>query len=283
MSILDNAYQPTPMAPIITITGRAGSGKTSLAVTFGKTLVIQAEDSAQVLTELENKPDLLPLIETPTRRAAHNPLDEVLAVFRELYKDPRGYQCVVIDSVTSLSTKMEAYIIATESPNKSGSIAETMGSARGGYNKAYELLSSYHEQIIDAAGKLRNHRNMTIIFIAHEGSEKIKNDPQEMSEYTISSLQMHKDSAKHYVNNSDAVLFIDVAEAIIGGGEKGEKLKVVKTLGERIIYTNNMSKFGLRYAKNRFDMPSALTFEQGINPIMQYIPFFKQQISEEEK
>ena len=59
MSILDSVEVPKDGAFVMTLTGDAGVGKTSLAATFPKPLFIRAEDGLQAIP-VEARPMALP-------------------------------------------------------------------------------------------------------------------------------------------------------------------------------------------------------------------------------
>lgn len=51
MSFLDQVQKPIPQAPVITIVGFAGGGKSSLAGRFNKPIFIQAENATSVFED----------------------------------------------------------------------------------------------------------------------------------------------------------------------------------------------------------------------------------------
>lgn len=51
MSVLASISKPADRAPIITIVGDAGTGKTSLAATFPESIFIRAEDGLQSILQ----------------------------------------------------------------------------------------------------------------------------------------------------------------------------------------------------------------------------------------
>ena len=61
MSILQSVARPVDRAPITTICGDSGTGKTTLACTFPKPIVIRAEDGLQSIP-LKQRPDAFPIL-----------------------------------------------------------------------------------------------------------------------------------------------------------------------------------------------------------------------------
>ena len=62
MSIMKTISKPTDRPVIVTICGDSGVGKTSLAATFPKPIVIRAEDGLQAIP-VASRPDAFPLIQ----------------------------------------------------------------------------------------------------------------------------------------------------------------------------------------------------------------------------
>ena len=61
MSVFSAISRPKDRAPIVTICGDSGTGKTTLASTFPKPIVIRAEDGLQAIPE-DSRPDAFPVL-----------------------------------------------------------------------------------------------------------------------------------------------------------------------------------------------------------------------------
>jgi hypothetical protein len=126
---------------------------------------------------------------------------------------------------------------------------------------------------------LRN-RGIAVIILAHTGIQRLKNRPDE-DDYTVYSLDMNDKSVPVYVNFSDAVIYIAKSEFVKGKETNNKGVvtkwgKIVQT-GERKLITTGDGKIGFVHAKTRYNMPAEIPFNQGENPLLQYINFFNQQ------
>lgn len=273
MSILSQATKPKVAPPIITIVGDPGTGKTSLAATFPKPIILPFEsvDAAFQSYTDEEAPAVLPLVDNPNKQRGYSAYNQARQVLIELYKEEHDYKTLIIDSVTAMNLKFEKEIAQNDN-------VDTVANAAGGFHKGYQVLKDYHLNIMEMCQKLAQHRNMTIIFLAHTGVEKMKNDPTETSNYTVKSLNMHEDSAHVYISYSDAVLYIEQPKIIMGAqhNRKGEQTSTGRAIAQdkRQIIASAEGMAGYGYAKNRFGMPSTIDVEYKQNPIMQYINFY---------
>lgn len=273
MSYLSQATKPTSEPPMITIIGAPGAGKTSLAAMFPSPIFMQAETASTVFETWaeEDQPMMLPLI------PADNASTVVLDQLRELVTADHEFKTLVIDSVTSLSSKYEREIIKKYQ-------CENIGEAAGGYGKGFLELAAMHAKLIDSLDILRKRKRMAIVMLAHIGTEKIKGSPEDASEFTVYGMDMHRQSAGLYVANSDAVVYLQKDRHIVGA-ESDKKGRVVKSgrateTGERKIITTGDGRFGYVGAKNRYGMPDEISVEPGENPILQYIKFFNHAATE---
>ena len=106
----------------------------------------------------------------------------------------------------------------------------------------------------------------------------MKNRP-DAEEYSVYSLDMHKDSIPVYVNLVDAVLYLRQEEFVKGGAtdKKGITTKLGKVVqtGDRILVTSGDGRIGYVNAKNRYDLDSEIPMPIGANPLLDLIPYFK--------
>ena len=202
-----------------------------------------------------------------------SPYKVLMDQLREVATADHEFKTLVIDSVTALSRKLETEIALTDD-------VATVADAAGGFHKGYTQLASMHAEIIYACEMIRKRKNMAVVFLAHAGIVKVKNRPDEGAEYTVYSLDMHKDSAQAYISNSDAVVYIKKEEFIQGAesNRKGQTTKFGRAMqtGERVLITSGDGLVGYVAAKSRYPMPVEIPLPQGENPLLQYIPFFQQ-------
>ena len=274
MSYLAKATKATPKAPVITIVGFPGAGKTSLAGTFPNPIFIQAETASTVFENApeEKQPAFFPELPAAKKEKQVKPSEIILAQLRELATAEHDFKTVVFDTVTTMNGLLESEVVEYDDNNP-----DNIADAAGGFHKGYLVSAGLHADIRRACEHLRK-RGMTIIFLAHTGIAKMKNRPDSGSEYTAYTVDMPEKSRGFYVNHSDAVLYLKSEEHVMGGQEnrKGQTTKYarVTNTGERVLITSSDGTIGYIDAKNRYGMPSEIAVTQGENPIMQYIPFF---------
>lgn len=273
MSYLEQAKKATPQAPVITIVGFPGVGKSTLAATFPDSIFIQAENATSVFEtwDEDNQPAFFPELPAANSKRNQKPSEVLLAQLRELATAEHPFKTVVIDAVTTLHTLLENEVIEFD-PNG----ASNIGEAAGGFNKGYLQVAALHSKIRNACEHLRK-RGMAVIFLAHSGIAKVKNRP-DAADYATWSLDMHEASRKIYVATSDAVLYLKSREFIMGHEEnkKGQTTKYgrVTNTGERVLIASSDGMIGYVDAKNRYKLPEEMDVDEGQNPVLQYIPFF---------
>lgn len=284
MTFLSKATKPNPKAPMITIVGSPGTGKTTLGALFPNPIFIQSEDGASVFEswDEELQPMLMPPLPKAAKDAANNlrsTRETLSAQMRELVTAEHDFKTLVVDSVTTLNTMLEAEIALRDGV---GNVAE----ASGGYHKGYTEIAQWHADFIYQCDILRKRKGMAIVFLAHTGVDKIKNSPDEASEYSVYSLNMHKSSSSLYVSQSDAVLYIKKDEVVMGAetNRKGQTTKYGRVMqtGERKLITTGDGKTGYVSAKNRYNMPAEIDLPLGVNPVLGYIKHFDVKVQDVE-
>lgn len=252
MSTLSTIAKPTNRPPIITICGDAGTGKTTLAATFPKPIVIRAEDGLQAIPEA-SRPDAFPILKSAP---------DLWAQLTDLIKEQHEYQTLIIDSVTALERLFIQDVIDGDPKKPKG-----INQALGGYGNGVAAVAAMHQRVRKAAGALNERKNMNIIFVAHADLENMDLPDQEA--YSRYSLRLGKKSIAPYTDDSDLVGFLKLNSFVKGG--EGEKNKVVST-GQRLLTTYSIAS---SVSKNRYGITQDLTVEQGINPLIDFIPTLK--------
>ena len=275
MSFLKDVKKATPQAPVITIVGFPGVGKSTLAAQFPSPIFIQAENASTVFETWaeENQPAFLPELPAPHRGKQVKPSENLFAQLRELCTEEHDFKTVVIDTTTSLNSLIESEIVAFDNNPECADI----GNAAGGFHKGFLVAAGMHAKIRSACEHLRK-KGITVVFLAHTGVVKMKNRPDSGNEYTAYSVDMPEKSRQVYVSTCDAVLYLKSKDFVMGHEEnkKGQTTKFgrVSNTGERVLITSSDGTIGYIDAKNRYGMPEEIPVELGENPIMQYIPFF---------
>lgn len=276
MSHLANIKKATPQAPFITIVGFPGAGKSSLAGLFPEPIFIQAENASTVFETLpeDQQPAFFPELPDSSAKKKIRTSEVLLEQLKELATEDHQFKTVVIDTATSLNQKFEREVVEYDSdPN-----CQDVANAAGGFHKGYGVLAGLHAKVVQACLYLAKKKGIAVVVLSHAGFEKIKSRPDANGEYTVFAPDMHKDSKKIYVSNSDAVLYLKAKEFVMGHEEnkRGQTTKLgrVTNTGERVLIASSDGTIGYVDAKNRYNLPEEMEVEKGTNPLLPHIPFF---------
>ena len=268
-------------APMITIIGSPGTGKTTLAATFPKTIFIQAEKATTIFESFDE--DVMPMVYPvlPRSNYKRKPListkSTLLSQLRELATEDHDRQTVVIDSVTTLHARFEHELCEKYD-------VDNVAEASGGYAKCYVELAEWHSEIMNACGVLRN-KGMSIVFLAHTGIQRVKDSP-ELDEHCVYTMDMDKKSVPVYVNQVDMAVYL-AKDSFVSGKESNKKGQVTKygkliQTGARKLITASDGKVGYVAAKTRYPMDVEIPIGLGENPLLELIPFFNKQTKTQE-
>jgi hypothetical protein len=244
MSVLSTVAKPQDRPIFMTICGDSGMGKTSLAATFPKPIVIRGEDGLQAIPDGQ-RPDTFPLLQS---------VDQLWEQLTALLQEEHDYKTLVVDSVTALERLFIQHVMDSD-PKKPKSIAQAMG----GYGAGLSAVASMHQRVRRACGFLNERRGMHVVFVAHADTETIElpdSDP-----YTRYSLRLGKKSMAPYVDDSDIVGFLRLETFTTGDGER--KKAISDGTREIITYATAAS-----VSKNRFGVTAPLKVNIGENPFV---------------
>lgn len=247
--MLDQIQKPRDRNPVITVCGDSGMGKTSLACSFDKPIVIRAEDGLQAIP-VESRPDAFPLLQNS---------DDLWQSLAALIKEEHDYKTLVIDSVTALERLFIAEIIESD-PKKPRSINQALG----GYGAGLQALAALHYRVRKAAGVLNERKNMSVVFIAHADTEVIElpdSDP-----YTRYCLRLNKKSVAPYVDDSDIVSFLKLETHVVSD-ENSVKSKAISD-GTRVAVCYATAA---NVSKNRYGITEDIMVSHGVNPFANLI------------
>jgi len=271
MSLLEQVKKPVSKPPMITIVGSAGVGKTSLAGLFPDSLFVSLEDGTTVFESWNDdvKPQILDLSQSKSIQS------DLLALVKELGTSEHNFKTVVFDSITTLNLMLELEMC------KEQGVAD-VASAHGGYFRGFSVIADQHKKFIGWCDHLRKVKNMAVVFLSHVEIEKIKNSPEESSEYAVFAIGMYKKSSAMYRNFCDGVYYL-TKEKFIVGAETNRKTGATTKFGratetgKRILVTNGDGKTGYIDCKDRYGLPSEIEVEHGTNPLLTHIKFFNSQ------
>ena len=256
MSILDKIITTAPRAPRITIYGKPGIGKTSLASQFPAALFL--------MTEEINIDGLKALPKAEAFTEFWNNVKGLLA------QEDLPYKTIVVDSVSKLDELIVKHILAEEPANISAANngdkprINTLGASCGGYGKGYERAQSMHRAMKAQLDKFTD-KGMGVVFISHVTTTKYRAPDNE--DYDIYSIVMNHDKSREvYIDDVDAVLFIKLYS---GTTTLDSGRTIVRSTDKRTLITNVNE---VNVSKNRYSMPPEIpvAFEE----IKKYIPFY---------
>jgi hypothetical protein len=240
MSIdLKNISKSTPKKPRIIAYGLPGIGKTTFAANADKPIFIMVEDG---LGELDVP--AIPLNEDGKPRVAAS-YNEVMECLSELGQQEHDFKTVVIDTIDALETLVWE---ATCQRLNVKSIEEP------GYGRGYVEALTEWKMFFDMLTALRDHKQMTIVMIAHDSVVKVE-DPMHPA-YDMHTIKIHKRAAAKAIEYADIVGFASYKTLVTTEktGFNQTRNRALDT-GERVMHLSGTSAF---IAKNRFSMPEVI-------------------------
>jgi hypothetical protein len=225
-------------APIILLYGSEGRGKTTLASKFPKPLAHLLERGLPTGVTVDAVEDV-------------STYNDVLAALRELYRDPRGYQTLVIDTIDALEPPLLDAVCVKhgwkniESPS---------------YGKGWLLADQTWLQFIRGVTALRDAHRMTIVMVAHATIERF-DDPRAPS-FTTYMPKLHKRARHLILDACDVVGFLaeDLRVATDDGGFR-ERVRATSS-NQRFLFVEGCPAF---VAKNRYAMPPKIAIPTDFN------------------
>lgn len=242
MSVLSTIKKPETRAPIITICGDAGTGKTSLAATFPNPIVIRAEDGLMSIPA-DKRPDAFPLLKSA---------DELWPQLLALLQEDHDYKTLVVDSVSACEQ-----LFIKDVMDRDGR-AKSINQALGGYGAGAAAVAAMHQRLRKGAGLLNERKGMAVVFISHADLEAVR--PPDQDDYTRYSLRLMGKSLPPYVDDVDMVGFVRLVSAL--RGDEGDRKKIISN-GDREVICHATAA---SVSKNRFGITEPLEFSAGENP-----------------
>ena len=254
MSILDSIIITKPGAPRITIYGKPGIGKSTLASQF--------PDPLFLLTEDNECPGIKALPIFKDYGVLWQSLDELLAL------EELPFSTLVIDSISKLDSLVVQRTLDKSPPiGKDKRPAETLAEAWGGYGSGFEKAASLHRALKYKIDKFKE-RGVAVIYISHLEIKKYKS-PEAEDYDTLSIVMNHDKSRMVYIDDVDAVLYCKLKSHTVEVDEKSKR-SIVKSSGQRII---SGASNEVHVSKNRFALPNEIPMS--FAELAKHIPFYK--------
>lgn len=253
MALLDAIEVPDDGPVIATIFSDAGMGKTTLAASFPNPIFIRAENGLQSIPKAQ-RPAALPILDSG---------DQIFEQLLSVLNDPHDFKTLVIDSITALERLFIKDIMDVANPN--GKKPTALGQALGGYGAGKSALATKHQRVRKAAEKIRQKRDMNVLFIAHADLERV--EPPDQEGFHRYGIQLMDDSMPPYIGDVDLVGFI--RQLIFLRGEEGERKKAV-TSGDRQIICHVTPS---NVSKNRYNIDEPIDWVRGENPLLSAITY----------
>ena len=257
MSILDKIQTTQSSAPIITLYGKPGIGKSTLASEFPDPLFLLTEN-----------PELPGIRALPVASS----FEEIWSMAVELSKlEKPPFKTLVIDSISKLDNLIVDYILQKEEEGrKTSSKMITLSSSCGGYGAGYDKAKSIHLSFNGVLNKLKA-KGVTVIYIAHLAIAKHRSPDQE--DYDTYSINMNHDKSRAvYIDGSDLVGFCRL-RSFTTDTESGRTL--IKSSEDRVVVVGINDA---NVSKNRFNMPTEI--KMNANEIIKHIPFYNVNVKE---
>lgn len=249
MDLKSVVIRPTMDAPMITIFGEGGTGKTSLAALFPAPIFIRAEDGFDVFVG-KKAPNAFPVLGAG---------EEIFEQLDALLEQDHPFKTLVIDSITSLDKKFESDVVRKDNRAKS------INQANGGYGAGFSAVAELHSKVKDRCDRLRKEKGMAVVFLGHVETETI--DLPDEPNYSRYSMRIHKKSIGYYTDFVSLVGLLKLQTIVDQDSGKA------KSFGDRIMIVDKRSS---SITKNRYGLVDDFDVPEGTNPLLGLIPFFKE-------
>jgi hypothetical protein len=169
--------------------------------------------------------------------------EDVMSALASLYTSEHEYQTVFVDSLDWLEPLVLAKVCETHRVKNIEDI---------GYGKGYIMADDLWREFFGGLDALRNDKQMTVICIAHEQVNKVKN-PTLADDYDAYSLKLNK-RAVGIINEWADIIGFAQHEVLTRSTDAGFNQKEVKAIstGKRVLHLNPHPAY---VAGNRYGMP----------------------------
>lgn len=254
MNLKDIVSRPSSDAPMMTIFGEGGTGKTTLAALFPAPVFIRAEDGFDVFAG-KKAPNAFPVLKSG---------EDIFAQLDALLEQEHPFKTLVIDSITSLDKKFESDIVRKDPRAKS------INQAMGGYGAGYSAVAELHAKVKDRCDQLREQKGMTIVFLGHVETETM--DLPDEPNYSRYSMRIHKKSIGYYTDFVSLVGLLKLQTVV------NQDTGKAKSFGDRVMIVDKRAS---SITKNRYGLVDDIDVPEGSNPLLGLIPYFKNATQEQ--
>lgn len=246
--------RPTAEAPMLTIFGEGGTGKTTLAALFPAPIFIRAEDGFDVFAG-KKAPNAFPVLKSG---------EDIFAQLDALIEQEHPFKTLVIDSITSLDKKFESDVVRKDPRAKS------INQANGGYGAGYSAVAEMHANVKDRCDTLREQKGMAVVFLGHVETETM--DLPDEPNYSRYSMRIHKKSIGYYTDFVSLVGLLKLQTIVDQDSGKA------KSFGDRVMIVDKRAS---SITKNRYGLIDDIDVAEGTNQLLGLIPYFKENTSKE--
>lgn len=215
-------------APKIVIYGPPKIGKSTFAATAPNAIGILTEEGL----------DNIDVAAFPVCKT----YEDVFAAIKTLATEPHEFQSVFVDSLDWLEPLILHKVCAEQRVKNIEDI---------GYGKGYIMADDLWRGFFDSLDGLRNNRGMTVICIAHEQINKVRN-PTLAEDYDAYSLKLNKRAVAIINEWADVIGFCahEVMTRSVDAGFQQKETKAITT-GARKLHVNPNAAY---VAGNRYGM-----------------------------
>jgi hypothetical protein len=221
---------------------------TSLAATFPAPIFIRAEDGFDVFSG-KKAPNAFPVLKQG---------EDIFEQLDALIEQEHPFKTLIIDSITSLDKKFESDVVRKDPRAKS------INQANGGYGAGYSAVAELHSKVKDRCDTLREQKGMTIVFLGHVETETM--DLPDEPNYSRYSMRIHKKSIGYYTDFVSLVGLLKLETIVDQDSGKA------KSFGDRVLIVDKRAS---SITKNRYGIVDDIAVEEGSNPLLNLIPYFK--------
>jgi AAA domain len=257
-------------APIITIFGDGGIGKTSFCANAPAPIFIFTEKSLGKL----DVPRFTYTDEDGSERYIANTFEEVMISLSQLLGN-HNYKTVVIDSLDWLEPLVENYLFRMRPTNSKGKVIKNIKDY--GYNDGPSFAMSYWKEYFDLLTEIQKKKDMIILQTAHRAV--VKMTPPDSDAYTAYNIKLESKAREKIIEGSDVVLYASTKLGLTQEelGFNQTRNRAVGS-GDRYVYTQERPS---HEGKNKYSLPYEIAIKDEnwseLWSIMAaHIPWFKQ-------